>query len=188
MYTISPDFQPTMKMNIHNQCSDFKLKDKEYFSTGVNWNKRHDDEVDAGSMTSGDSIQLLATFGGVTIYELRRESVESDDQRESAYTLLFVAWKSEGYKKFYVFVQLIDCDQTFSWHKIDPKEYYQRFSDQLSIYTGSIEDTWLIHDSSVLMTRLELDFTQRDGVLNIIISEGIRNRRTKISEWIDSEM
>jgi hypothetical protein len=38
------------------------------------------------------------------------------------------------------------------------------------------------------MTGLELDFTQRDGVLNITISEGVKDNHTRMPELIDLEM
>jgi hypothetical protein len=98
---------------------------------------------------------------------------------------LLVAWKSEGYKNFCVFVHLIECNKWPYWDEIRLEEYYQRYADQLSTYTGPIKDTWLIHDGTVLMTELDLDFTQRDGVLNITISEGSKDEHAKRPEWIN---
>jgi TRAP-type uncharacterized transport system substrate-binding protein len=188
MYTISIEIQPTMKINIHNQCSNFKLKDKRMFNNCLNWNRRPNDEVDANSMTSGVSTSSWATFESIVIYRLQRKSVESDDQLKSTYTLLFIVWKSEGYKKFSVFVQLIDCDKTFSWRKIDQEEYYQRYASQLSTYTGPVKDTWLLSDGTVLMTKLDLGFMQRDGVLTVTISNGVKDDHTKIPKLIDPKM
>jgi hypothetical protein len=37
----------------------------------------------------------------------------------------------------------------------------------------------------VLMTELELDFTQRDGVLNIIISERNNDNHARRPKWIN---
>jgi hypothetical protein len=188
MYTISVEPQPTMKMNIHNQCSDFKLKDKRMFNCGLNWNKGPNDEVDAGSTISAVSISSWAIFEGIMTYRLQRKSIESDDQFESTYTLFFVSWKSEGYKKFCVFVKLMNCDKTFSWRKIDQEEYYQRYASQLSTYTGPVKDTWLLSDGTVLMTKLDLGFMQRDGVLTVTISNGVKDDHTKIPKLIDPKM
>jgi hypothetical protein len=188
MRAISVETQPTMKMTIHNQCSDFKLKDERSFSSGLSWDKYPDDEVDTGSMISVGLKSPLSALGGILMYRLQKKYVESDDQLESIYTLLFVVWKSEGYKKFSVLVQLIDCDKTFSWRKIDQEEYYQRYVSQLSTYTGPIKDTWLTRGGTVLMTILELDFTQRDGVLSLTISEGIKDDHTKMPELIDPKV
>jgi hypothetical protein len=142
-------------------------------------------EIDAGSMTSAVLISSWATFEGGLMYQLRRKRVIYDGQFESTSTLLFIAWKSYGYKELCALVQLMECDETFRWYEIRLKEYYQKYASQLSTYP--ITTTWLMIDGTVLITRLELDFTQRESVLNISISEGIRNERTKRSIWINPE-
>jgi hypothetical protein len=83
---------------------------------------------------------------------------------------------------------LIECGKTFRCDKIKLEEYHQRYVSQLRTYTDPIKDTWLMHDGTVLMTRLELDFMKRDGRLNITISEGIKDDCTKRPKWIHPEM
>jgi hypothetical protein len=170
------------KVNIHNQCSDFNLTTRTWFKRNINWHKEPDVEVDAGSMTSADFVPYFAAFEGSLTYQLQRKHTESDDQLKSTYTLLFITWKSEGYKELCAHVRLIECDKQIRWdfHKV--KEYHQRY--QFSTYAGPIKDTWLIYDGTVLTTGLELDFTQRDGVLNITISEGVADDHTKIPSWV----
>jgi hypothetical protein len=68
------------------------------------------------------------------------------------------------------------------------KEYYQRYANQFCTHTGPIKDTWLPRDGTVLMIGLELDFVQRDDVLNITISEGIENGRIKGSVRLNPRM
>jgi hypothetical protein len=155
MHTISFMLQPTMKVNIYNQCSDFELIDRKRFSTGADWNKDSDWRVDTGSMTSADLTPFLSTFEGVLTYRLEKEEVKLTCIR------LFVTWKSEGYKKFHVFVQLVEYDKRFSWNDSKLERYYQRHAKQLSAYTDPIKDTWLIHGGKVLMTELELIFTKK---------------------------
>jgi hypothetical protein len=118
------------------------------------------------------------------MYELRKKHVEPDNRRKSTHTLLFIAWKFEGYKEFYVFAQLIECDKWFNWNTSRLEEYYQRYANQLSVYTSPIKDTWLMPDGTVLMTELELNVTQGSGLLNMTISEEISNERTRRLEWI----
>jgi hypothetical protein len=114
--------------------------------------------------------------------------VKSNDQLESTSTLLFVAWKLEGYNALRARVRLIECNKAFRWRKVDLKEYHQIYANQLWPYTDPIQDTWLISDGTVLLTKLESDFTQRDGVLNLTISEGIRGDRIRRPVWIGPEM
>jgi hypothetical protein len=106
----------------------------------------------------------------------------------STYTLLFIALKYEGYKVFRTCVCLIECDKQIKWNLYKLEEYRQRYASQLCTYTGLVEDTWLLQDGTVLMTKLELDFTQGNGVLSITISEGIRDEYTRRPEWIDPKM
>jgi hypothetical protein len=180
MYTISFERQPTMKVNIHNQCSDFILTKQGNFSHGTNWNSYCNWRVDAGSMMSAALTPLLATSEVALAYKLERKLVRPVNQSESTHILFSVAWKSEGYKKGRVFVHLIEYDEWFDWSRIKLEEYYQKYANQLCTYTDPIRNTWLTHDGTVLMTELELDFTQRDGVLNVTISEGTRDDHTKI--------
>jgi hypothetical protein len=154
-----------MKVSIRNQCSDFKLRCRSHFSNSIDWNTYPDEEVDAGSMTNAILTSYSATF-----------------------TLLFITWKSEGYKELRACIRLIEYDKQVKWDGYKLKEYYKRYANQFSTYTGPIEDTWLMPDGTVLMTRLELDFTQRDGVLNIIIFKGVENEYTRRPVWLDPKM
>jgi hypothetical protein len=192
MHTISIKSRPTMKVRIHNQCSDFKLTNKYCFSRGATWNVRSDAEVGPGNTTITDLIPSMTTFKGVLTYKLQRKHMKSDDQSESLHVRLFIAWKFEGYKKLRVFAHLTEYEKKLtgrdSWREWDItklEEYHQRYINQFSIYTEPIKDTWLINDGTVLMTRLELGFTRRDSVLNITVSEGIRDGYTRKSIWID---
>jgi hypothetical protein len=100
MHIISVDFQPTMRMNIHNQCLDFKLTNRKQFNAFIRWNEHLDDEVDTGSMTNANFIPSLTKFGGATMYELQRKRTESDDQLKSTYTLLFSLGNLKVIKSF----------------------------------------------------------------------------------------
>jgi hypothetical protein len=173
------------KANIHNQCTDFNLTDRHWSVINIYWNNEPDEEIDAGSMASAELEPFRVKFRGGLTYRLQRKNIQSDDQLESTSTLLLITWKSEGYKVPRVLVCLVEYDKQFRWSGYKLKEYHQRYTNQLSTYTGPVEDTWLIPDSTVLMTRLELDFTQRVGVLNITITEGVEGEHTKRPIWIN---
>jgi hypothetical protein len=84
--------------------------------------------------------------------------------------------------------RLIECDKQIKWNSYKLEECRQKYANQLCAYTGIIEDTWLIHDGTVLITKLGLDFTQRDCILNLVISEGVKNGRGRRSVWINPKM
>jgi hypothetical protein len=91
MHTISVESQPTMKVNICNQCSNFNLTDGGYFGTGTDWNKDPDLVVYTGNITNVNLIPFQSAFGGILSYRLQREHVSPSNQRESTNTRLFVA-------------------------------------------------------------------------------------------------
>jgi hypothetical protein len=177
-------FQPTMEVIIHNRCLDFKLTNTYWFSIGAAWNVCPNWNVDTGSMMSVDLIPFMAAFKGILTYELQRKYANPGDQSESTYVRPLVAWKFEGYKKYCVFTHLAEYDEQIEWDGIKLEEYCQRYFSQLSTYAAPIEDTWLLHDDTVLMTRLDLNFTQRNDILNITISEGTWHDRIKKPVWI----
>jgi hypothetical protein len=187
IHTISLEPQPTIKMNIYNQCSDFKLINQGCYSTNTRWNKEPDDEINVSSMAGAIFTSIVAVFEGGLTYQLQRKPIKSDGQLESTSTLLFITWKSEGYKELCARVCLIEYDKQIRWDGYKSEDYYQRYDNQFSTYTGPIKDTWLIHDGTVLMTRLDLDLTQRNGVLNITISEGVKDEHTKMPKLIIPE-
>jgi hypothetical protein len=155
IHTINAEYRPTMKANIYNQCSNFKLTHRGRFSTGADWNEEPAWEIDAGSMMSVDLTPFRVAFNGVLIYVLQRKDIKPSNRLDPTHIRLFVVWKSVGYKKFCVFVQLMECDRQTDWNILMLKEYYQRYTNQLCTYTGPIEDTWLIYDGTAPMTRLD---------------------------------
>jgi hypothetical protein len=183
MHTISLEIQPTLEMYIDNQCANFKLTNRRIFATFMDWDVFTKKEVDASNMTGGCLSSPFAVFEGGLMYQLQRKDIESGNQSESTSILFFITWVSEGHREFRVRVQLMECDKTFSWHKIDVREYYKRYVDQL--YNSPKEDAWLIHGSTVLLTGFVLDFTQEYGVLNITISEGAYDKGIKRPVWLD---
>jgi hypothetical protein len=61
-----------MKMNIHNQCSGFRLIYRRHFSNGTYWNRYPHLEVDTGNMTGGELLPFLSTFEGVLTYKQKK--------------------------------------------------------------------------------------------------------------------
>jgi hypothetical protein len=178
MHTISFFSFQTMKVDIHNQCLNFKLTDQECCSYSAGWNMYSVQEAETDRMMSVEFKYSLEAFKGAIMCELRREYIEQ------THIWLLVVWRSVGYKKFRICVCLLECYESFVWNENRLREYYQRYARQLDRYTGPIEDTWLIHDGAVLMTRLELSFLKRDSKLNMTISEGIKDAYTNIPVWI----
>jgi hypothetical protein len=131
-------------------------------------------------MKRANLMPFWEVFGGVLTYELEKAV-------ESKYIRLFIAWKYEGDRKYRVLVHFIEYKKKFDWDETALKEYYKRYADQLDIYTGPIKNTWLIPDGTVLMTRSGLNVTQGYGILNVTVSEGIRDNYTRRPVWFSPE-
>jgi hypothetical protein len=117
-----------MKVNISNQCSDFKLIGLKYLNSGAQHNGNFAREVDAGSIMSFELTPFRAMFEGALICKLQRKHVKPGNRPEPTDILLLMAWNSEGYKKFRVLVHLIECNKRPYWGLTEPEEYYQRLS------------------------------------------------------------
>jgi hypothetical protein len=174
MYIFSFKPQPTMEVNVQNQCSDLRLMHGLYSNTSAGQNEHSNWCVYDGNTISDGVRPFLTTFGGVLTYVLDRKDVKPDEKLEPTQARLCVSWKSEGYKKFRVFIQLVEYDKTFRWDIFNLNEYRQRYDNQLSAYTGPIKGTWLVGDDLVLMIRLV-----------ITISESVKDEHTKRPVWFD---
>jgi hypothetical protein len=100
-------------VNIHNQCSGFKLTNENYLSSDIIWNRYLGQEVGAGDMMSVDFKPSSSASEGILMYELEREDIESDDQSKSTYLQLCITWNFKGYKELRVFVHLIENEKCF---------------------------------------------------------------------------
>jgi hypothetical protein len=63
-----------MSVNIHNQCTNFKLTNRKYFSHGLWWDLHLDKEIEAGGTTSADLRTLMEVSEGAIMYQLKKMS------------------------------------------------------------------------------------------------------------------
>jgi hypothetical protein len=183
IHIVSFDTRPTMEVNIHNQCTNFDWVAPKRFNIGVDKGSFSSRLAHVGYMTSFDLIPFQSTFGGVLMYTLQENYGKASDLHKSTDVRLLIAWKSEGYKNFGVFVQLIEYDEDIHWEEFTLEEYYKRYANEFSTYTGPIKETWMTRDGIMFTTGIDVDFTLRDGVLNIAISDGVNEVYTKTPEW-----
>jgi hypothetical protein len=66
-------YQPIMKVDIYNQCSSFKLTNRERFWINMTCSKESDMKVDAGSMTSAELTSPFVAFEGSLMYQLQKK-------------------------------------------------------------------------------------------------------------------
>jgi hypothetical protein len=77
-----------MKVNIYNQCSDFKLTFRGYFGNGTNGDENPDEDVDTGSMKCVDLTPYLVAFEGAIMHKLETKPVINLSQQIFIFSLL----------------------------------------------------------------------------------------------------
>jgi hypothetical protein len=186
IHTTSVEPQATMQVNVHYQCSDFGIGEVRYFYRGA-YSKNYR-RMSGYNVSNTDFVPSLSTFRGVVAHELQDKDYDPSNRPDATRIQCLVAWKSESYKKLQVFIHLIESNLRIEWDQVKLDDYYQRYANQLSTYTGPIKSTWLMPNGVVMIVRVDLDFTQRDSILSITISDGVEDEHTKRPVWFDSDM
>jgi hypothetical protein len=180
---------------IHNQCSDFELVSPIYFGCNVIWFGSPDQKVDANTMTrtSFGKHAIKRKFASVLMYRLQRKRrIEINDQfnEGSTYTedtstclQLLLIW---GYNDAYGFsgrALLIKHSNIITWNE-DTLEKLHSMHLSLCRNDIIIEDTWLLDNTTVLMTTSNW----KGAGDEITISEGIRKDDSMEPLWVSSNM
>jgi hypothetical protein len=175
MYTVSLCIQPSVKLNIHNQCWNVDLVFPTYTTgDGLECYRSPDYKVYAGETMRSAFIINKAdnAFYGVLIYKLQRErlheSTEVDEDTSSA-THLLVIWCIPKLNKFYTGVMLVEYDKALTWNRLN--KLYHANHDKLKMYTDITTDTWFMDDNMILKTTLSARNLNGNPELNISIFE-----------------
>jgi hypothetical protein len=188
MHDLSLPIQPSVKLNIHNQCSNVDLVSPIYFiSDDLERHRPPDYEVYAGSATRfGFVIKLSHGTGGALIYRLQRrqphESTKADKDTSGA-THLLVVWEIYKFMQLYTDVLLVEHEKGFDWNKDNLKELEHRNINRFRLSPGFATETWLLDDNTALMTTFNI--MNKDHILNITISEVERDNSARIPSHID---
>jgi hypothetical protein len=167
-----------MKLIIHHQFPGIELVSPIYAGDGVTCYLPPDQKVDVDATTQAgfniDPDQEKPV--GILMYKLQRKNINQSNEEiisnegEATCTQLVIVWKVKSSEEFSAAPFLIEHDKGGVWNK----DKLTRLVNYCEIYGaryGSIEKTWLMHDSRVLMTRMNV--TRKGGYyeLETIISE-----------------
>jgi hypothetical protein len=175
IYAVRLTIQPSVKLNIHNQCLDVDLVSPVYVtSDGLECHRAPDYKVYArNTMRSGFIIKSNDASFGILIYRLQRGqsrvSAEINKDTSNAVQLL-VIWKFFGFNELYAYVLLMECDKGFTWNEDKLNKLYHENHDRLKKYT-SILDTWFMDNSMALKTTFSTRDLKGNPELSISISE-----------------
>jgi hypothetical protein len=190
MYAVSSCIQPSLELNIYNQCLNVDLVSPTYITDRMSeCHRPPSPKVCAGSiMRSGFIIFDWCSVSGTTlIYRLQmkqpHESTEIDKSTSNAIYIL-ITWRlfSES-KSLYVDVLLVEHDKGFDKDNLE-KLYYENL-DRFRMCLDSATETWLLNDNTALMTTFKvMNGGQR---LNVAIFEAERDNDTRTLAHIDPE-
>jgi phage gp46-like protein len=188
---ISFIFRNVFPAIIHNRCSNFELVSPAYFSHNGIWIRSPDQKVDTNTITSASfgRDETKDKFTSALLYKLqRKKSLESNvsntsTEDTSTSLQLLIMWKSNDWYNFSVRALLVKHSNVIMWNEDTLKKLHSMhrvlLDKGLSINFGdmlrehySIEDTWLLDDSAVLITTTEWEKENRR--FEITLSEGTR--------------
>jgi hypothetical protein len=123
MYIVSLPAQPTVKLAIHNQCSNVDLVSPIYITdSGLECHRPSSHKVGAGNTTRfGFIIYILDNkFSGALIYKLQKRGsfrfIEIGNNTSNDAQLL-VVWKISESKELYADALLVEHQKRFHWNK-----------------------------------------------------------------------
>jgi hypothetical protein len=195
MYVVSLKLRLPSCVTIHNQCSNIKLISPVYFGNGALCPKLSDQQIGIGTEMSAcfeiNSIQN--NFEGALLYELQRYSARPHKDIVTAKAVtkstpihMLVIWKMKGSEPF-GHIMLLKNIRGFKWNEEKLRKFCNKNYDRLKGYGNTTLVTWLIDDSMVLKTVLEIRKLKENFELNIYISEEEEVNYTIRPFWIDKK-
>jgi hypothetical protein len=167
-----------VKLIIHHQFPNIELVSPVYVGNGARC-LSPDQTIDVGSAVQVD----FKCSSGALSYKLQRKN-ESND---ATCTQLLIAWEVRDSGEFFVVPNIIAHDKSHIW---DETRLEKLTGDcrVLGMRHGSIEDTWLMYDNTVLMIRVNVICEAKCYKLEVIISEGSIKDDTQRPRYIDLNM
>jgi hypothetical protein len=176
IYDLSLFIEPSVKLNIHNQCRNVSLTSPIYI-TGeeLEFHKPPDYKICAGdTMKSGFTIRSDDESYGVLIYKLQRsqphESTKINENASKVFHLL-VVWKTSILDEIYADVLLVECDKGFTWNEDNLNELYYVNYDQFKKYDDITSYIWFMDNNMILETTFNVRNLKGNHELSISISE-----------------
>jgi hypothetical protein len=186
MYTISALPQPTIKVNIYNQCANTKLVSPIYSGNGTIYPKLSEKQIDIGTkMKTCFSINTAQDKSeGILLFKLQREKREENrlsvylfnlfrlkgcSNDEAKCVQMLIAWKMKD-TKILSHVALVEHDKAFTWNENKLRSLYDENRGWLKEYNETIPDKWFMDDITLKTTLNKIDLK---GILelNLSISE-----------------
>jgi hypothetical protein len=190
IYAVRFYVQPSVKLNIHNQCLNVDLVSLTYVIDGeVEHHRPPDYKICSSSiMKSGFIIKSDDVSYGALTYRLQRkqtyESTEVSEDASNA-TRLLVVWRISKSKELYADVLLIEYDKGFDWEKDNLEELYHKNSNRFRLCPDATTETWSLDANTTLTTAFEI--TNENNLLNMTITEVRRYNSARMTIHVNPE-
>jgi hypothetical protein len=185
------DVPSKLKLILHHRFPNVELISPVYIGNVAPYYPLPGQRVDVDStMQTGFNIELgqRSSFGAL-IYKMQRKSIAQFNENamsneEATYIYLVIIWKVNKYGEFRVVSDLIGHDRSYVWDKDGLMKLADRCR-MLNTPHTSIEETWLMHDHRVFMTRVNVTCEEEYYKLEMTISEGSVQDDTRRIRYID---
>jgi hypothetical protein len=180
-----------VKLIIHHQFPGVELTLPVYACENATCHLSPDQSLDVGSMMqAGFSIGPTQDKSiGALICKLQRKNIDQSNEEvisneeEETCIQLAIIWEVDSSKEFQIALFLIEHDKDRVWDRDGLMELVKWFA-LLNIQHSPIENTYLMHDNTVLMMRVNVACEEEYYKLEIILSEGSLNKDTRRSWYI----
>jgi hypothetical protein len=180
-----------VKLVIHNQFPDIELASPLCCGDGATCCLSSDHRVNAGSTMEAvfnfDTDQHVSI--GALMYKLQKsitdqsdEEVISSEDETTCIQLVVILDVCDSGETLYSF--LIEHDKDHIWNRVELMKlakYYEMFD----MHYDSDEETWLMHDNTVLMESLNIIYEEECYKLELTISKGNINKNTRRPLYFD---
>jgi hypothetical protein len=173
-----------VKLIIHHQFPEVELVSPVYAGKHATCYLSPEHRVNVGSTTQTSfNIDPDQELIGALMYKLERKHTNQPDE-ETICTQLVIIWKANRYSEFCTKSVLIEHDKGYVWDRdrlIELVKYDKLFNMQ----HAPIEETWLIHDNTVLMTSVNIIHETKGYQLEMTISKTSMKDDTQKPWYID---
>jgi hypothetical protein len=187
------DVPPEVKLIIHHQFPGVELVSPVYTCDGATCHLTPDQRVYFGSTTQA-GFKNDSGHGSLNIlmYKLQRKNMDESNEEvisskdEATCIQLVIIFEVDGFEEFCMYSRLIEHDKDSVWDRDRLIELADRcvLSDIQHI---SVEETYLMHDNVVLMTRANVTCEETYYKLEMTITEGSVNEDTRKPWYVNMD-
>jgi hypothetical protein len=167
-----------VKLVIHNQCHSIELVSPVYAGYSTTCHLPPDQRISVGSTMQAEfDVALFWIWSiGVLIYRLQRKNTDqpndniASSEEESTFIQLAIIWKINNSKEFRMVSRLIEHDERHIWNR-DELMKLAKLYKLFNLRHGPIEDTYLMHNHTTLMTSLNVTREEKCYKLEVTVSE-----------------